>query len=168
MTNTNLGRLLSKVRKLENGCWEYTGALRPDGYGAFWMNDRTGAAHRASYTLHTGAIADDLLIAHTCDNRACVNPAHLMAVTPQENVRDTISKGRHRPMRGERSRNAKITLQQRNEIMQRYGTGESSVKLSKEYGLTARYIRRLAAGDAWRWADGPKTDSPQGSGRQNT
>lgn len=164
MEETTLSRLLSKVERLDSGCWRYLGAFAPDGYGRFWMDGRTVAAHRASYELHVGPVAPGLLIAHTCDDRACVNPAHLMAVTPQENVRDMVSKNRHKPQRGERSRNAKITLQQRNEIVDRYNAGESSIKLGREFGLSARYVRHLAAGRAWRWANGNQTGATQGGG----
>ena len=75
------------------GCWEWAGALRRDGYGAFSVGSRTDGtsrqvlAHRVAYELLIGLIPDGLVIDHLCRNRGCVNPDHLEPVTNRENVR---------------------------------------------------------------------------------
>ncbi len=43
-------------------------------------------AHRVAYELFVGAIPDGLEIDHLCRVRNCFNPAHLEAVTHQENI----------------------------------------------------------------------------------
>ncbi len=66
------------------GCWEWTGARNPTGYGH--MNYRSGYPHRVAYELMVGPIPKGLTIDHLCRNRACFNPQHLEAVSLRENI----------------------------------------------------------------------------------
>lgn len=64
------------------GCWEWRAArFAGTSYGSF-ANRR---AHRVAYELFNGSIEDGLVIDHLCGNGSCVNPAHLEAVTQEEN-----------------------------------------------------------------------------------
>lgn len=70
------------------GCWNWTGHVDKYGYGRAWdpIRQRMQVAHRLTYMLEVGEIPSGLVIDHLCRNRRCVNPAHLEAVSNQENL----------------------------------------------------------------------------------
>lgn len=79
-------RLWAKVAKTEN-CWLWTGRVNARGYGLIDGATKPLYVHRVSYELAAGPIPEGLTIDHLCRQPLCVNPAHLEAVTNEENVR---------------------------------------------------------------------------------
>ncbi len=51
-------------------------------------------AHRCSFIEFKGKIPEGLLVCHSCDNRACINPDHLWVGSQKENAIDSVKKGR--------------------------------------------------------------------------
>lgn len=84
-TSTLKARFWAKVH-VTPGCWFWTGSLGSHGYGQLRVGRSTGLAHRVSYELLVGPIAEGLQVDHLCRVLRCVNPAHLEAVTPRTNV----------------------------------------------------------------------------------
>ncbi len=86
------------------GCWVWTGAKHPLGYGNFRASpDESVIAHRWAFRELRGYLpAPPLVLDHMCRNTSCVNPDHLEAVTQRENVRRGAA-GRYAGNRGDRS-----------------------------------------------------------------
>ena len=77
-----------RVRKTDS-CWIWTGGRDGRGYGRIGPVGalKEDYAHRHSYRIHKGEIPHGLAIDHLCQNKWCVNPNHLEAVTQTENTR---------------------------------------------------------------------------------
>ena len=80
------------------GCWLWTGQFKKGGYPVFRTHAKSKwiAVHRLSLIVFKGLDLTGLSALHHCDNPACVNPNHLYAGTPKDNVRDMFARGRNR------------------------------------------------------------------------
>lgn len=88
MSDSKARRFWPKVEKQpDGGCWLWTAALDPGGYGRFKVGRTSRLAHRVAYELVVGPIPGGLTLDHLCKVTACVNPEHLEPVDAGENVR---------------------------------------------------------------------------------
>jgi HNH endonuclease len=87
-------RFWSKVDKsAADGCWIWTAARKPNGYGELVVQQRRWYAHRYSYQLAFGDIPSGMLVCHRCNNKPCVNPSHLYVGTYSQNMLDAFKDG---------------------------------------------------------------------------
>ena len=73
-------------------CWPWLGCRDSKGYGRAGKRER---AHRIAYQIVHGALPEDRLVRHTCDNPPCCNPAHLLIGDHADNARDAVERGQH-------------------------------------------------------------------------
>lgn len=120
--NSRVARFWTKVnRGGADECWEWIGSRNKDGYGHVSFRGKVTNAHRIALSLTDGLWDSPLATCHSCDNRACCNPAHLWRGTQLDNMRDCKRKNRLNKIwrgrkalpseiaRGENSGNSKLT-----------------------------------------------------------
>jgi len=135
-------------------CWLWHGPSDEYGYGrVHFVGKFHPRAHRFSYEMEYGPIADDLVVMHMCDAPACVRPDHLRLGTKDDNAKDRDAKGRG-GTHGERNSHAKLTADQVREIRRRW-TGEygQASELMREFGIKAPALYGIVRGTAWKHLD---------------
>jgi len=156
---TDAERLLAKVpNRPEGACWEWTGPCTRNGYGELDVGSRIDGsyrkvyAHRLSYEVHVGPIPEGMYVCHTCDNRACVNPAHLFIGTQDDNMADAARKGRCPgvSLQGERHPRARLTEGQVLAIRARRAAGESERDVAREYGVSPQLVYAIHTRRLWK------------------
>lgn len=104
-------------------------------------------AHRMAYRIYNGHLCAAHVVMHTCDNRHCVNPKHLVAGTMAENSRDSKLKGRN--ARGETSGHARLTDEIVRDIVRRYSRGERMGRIADKYEVCYETVRQVCKGETW-------------------
>jgi hypothetical protein len=68
------------------GCLLWLGTLSPHGYGRIKIKGRPRFAYKIAWELENGPVPKGLVLDHRCNQKQCVNTAHLKPVTNKENV----------------------------------------------------------------------------------
>lgn len=144
-------RFNSKITPEANtGCWLWTGAHYPSGYGVLYFRGKNQGAHRVSYRVFKGRIPPGMFVCHKCDTRACVNPEHLFLGTHTDNMRDCSAKnrfphGRNHPMPNRRLDEASVLM-----IRSRRRAGDLTNVLALDYGVCRQNISEICNRKTWR------------------
>lgn len=147
-------------------CWEWAAATGTSGYGRFRLHGDVIWAHRYAYEAEVGPIPAGLFVCHRCDNRACVNPAHLFLGTNDENMADMRAKGRSAtgdrngswtsPARRPRgARNGAARIDERDTVAIRHlrSSGVRQLDVAGRFGISQSTVSRISARKTWTHVD---------------
>ena len=149
-----------------DACWPWTGAVHHNGAGVLWGSQSHHAviAYRLSWEFAHGPIPAGLCVCHRCDNRLCVNPAHLFLGTNADNSADMVRKGRQasgdntgarlypeRRLRGEADPDAKLTEEDVRTIRQWYANGGVLQReIGHRYGISQATVSAILLRKTWK------------------
>lgn len=144
-------RLDESYEQVEGGCWEWTRGYASHGYGIFTWDyhpkRKQISAHVASYLLHHGELPDGHEVRHTCDNRKCVNPDHLISGNRAANVRDMLERGGYRGW----GNKTKLSFEKAREIRDLYDSGLFTQReIASMYGVSQPVIGKITRNLMWK------------------
>lgn len=124
--------------------WPY--AMMPHGYGTLEVNGKTMGVHVYVTTIVRGPRPPKADACHSCNNRPCINPAHLRWGSRKDNMADAIVGNTTR--RGSRNWNVKLTEEQVRAIRaDRRTIGD----IARSYGVVYATIKDILIGENWGW-----------------
>lgn len=135
------------------------------GYAKAYVGKSQWMGHRLCWLLFVGPIADCIL--HKCDNRICVNPAHLFCGSRADNTRDMDLKGRRARLVGESVANCKLSVADVLAIRARYkprSKVDGVRAMARDYRMSWQQISSIVYRRDWAWLPDasaqPTADAP--------
>ncbi len=86
---------------------------------------------------------------HTCDNRKCIRPDHIVIGTHKDNMDDMRNRGREKYLKGDEAPYSKLTSSDVKEIRSRRGT-YSQYELASEFGVDQSTISYIQTKKRWK------------------
>lgn len=159
-------RFWIKVKETDT-CWLWTAGKtgkkgNKGGYGQFGVRGKTRYAHHIAYILANHLpLEAQLYLCHSCDNPACVYPAHLEVGNDKLNATHMMERGRGRGQfqKGQKATGKPfqkgltppktlITKEIADDIKERL-RHESATIIAKDLGLSRHIVYNIKYGKCW-------------------
>lgn len=155
--NTRAQFLRECLNVQTRNCIEWPYARNTRGYGNLKVEGRWHIASRLLCEwAHGLPPGEQHHAAHSCGNRACVNPQHIRWATPSENGADKLAHGTS--ARGELCGASRLSEPEVLEIKRQLPLA-SMRQLARDFGVDPKTIRKIRDGITWAWLEQPKNKS---------
>ncbi len=156
---------LKRATPCENGCLIANCSLDAHGYPSLSIGGKNYSLHRAVIEVTSGKVPDrNEVVRHTCDTPRCINPAHLILGSVQDNSNDMVERGRS--PRGEKSAHSRLTEADVKEIVHLYLKGANYKSLAERFGVHRMTINDIFRRRTWRHVTQDLLNSPQQGDQQ--
>lgn len=125
-------------------CWIWNASCTRVGYPQMRWDGTMVAVHRLSYLIWNGPIEQGLVVRHTCDVPACINPAHLTLGTRRDNGIDWTQ-------RNDQAGQKKLSNADVITIRRLAAAGARTVDLAGQFGVGETYISSIRNGRTRQW-----------------
>lgn len=121
--------------------------LNPNGYPRMTRGGRIKTIARHILIRRLGGIPPSIVSRHTCDNKWCIRPDHIISGTSAQNTADWKERGTNkREQRGERNLCAKLTSAEIYQIREATGLQR---EIAKKFGVGKSQVSRIKRRETW-------------------
>jgi hypothetical protein len=139
-------------KKGDDDCWFWQRPASSNGYGRIRVREtgKEESAHRVSWWMHNERqeIPKGMVVMHSCDNKLCVNPAHLSLGSAKDNTQDMIRKGRAKYVSFTGSKNGNALLDDAKVIFIKTSDLKHT-EVAKLLGVSASCVADVRKGRSW-------------------
>ncbi len=127
-------------------CIEWPFYRMKNGYGQVGLHTGMALAHRKMCEMAHGRPHDGQQAAHSCGNRACVNPKHLRWADQAQNEADKLQHGTWFSRMG----GAKLEADTVRAIRAMFSAGTSNREISDHFAVPHKTVGNITSGRTWK------------------
>ena len=101
--------------------------------------------HRFVFLKLKGVLHKGQVVRHTCDNRECIRPHHLIAGSPQDNVNDQNIRGR--TAKGSQVASSVLTEAQ---VVKIFIASGSQASIGEQFGVSQKSVSLIKNRKTWQ------------------
>jgi len=131
-----------------DSCWLWQGKLETTGYGRIVCGNKRYGVHQLAYMIFNGDIPQGKIVRHTCDNKNCMNPKHLVLGNHQDNALDLMQ--RKSPIFAQLNEEAVKVIKWMLKYKNHHGL---SRKLASVYNVHFTTISDIKRNKTWYWVN---------------